>query len=297
MPREWERRPVTVPSAASAEIWHGVLHVYDQHRFRRITPFPPKRRGTFRVMAVGDSMTYGDGVDEQSTYVSRLQSVLGKQFDIEILNLGRDGWQSEDILGEIRRWLPELRPDLVTYGANHNDFLPSGIGQYAHEFAFPLPEGARRFFLDRTRFARLLEGGYDATLRMLHLRTDFFNDILRDLDGYQRRFRRDVAEMNREVTALGLPPIVAMMLDQFPTYDGRGHRITKIAEDAMREAGMNVIELEDYYRRFDGRVMSVSLWEGHANEEAHAIFAAMFAARLARHPALEPYRRGAPTAR
>jgi hypothetical protein len=58
----------------------------------------------------------------------------------------------------------------------------------------------------------------------------------------------------------------------------------------MREAGMNVISTEDYYQKYDGRVMIVSPWDSHPDEEANRIFAQYFTRALKQHPVLEKYR-------
>lgn len=292
LPAEWQRRYTTVPGAKRAEIWHGVLHVYDENNFRRMGPFPPKDPHKFRLLIVGDSMTYGYGVDDKFIYPTLLANALRKNFDVEVLALGVCGAQSEDILKNVRKFLPELKPDLVFYGFVSNDFLPSFKGEYTTRgFEFPIPETLERFLVAHSRFARFVEDGYDATLRAIGLRGDFFDDILKDFAGYQQRFDKDVREMNNFVIANGLPPIVTMVLDQYPDYGGRGYKITQVAERLMKQAGMNVIETEDYYRRFTGYAFYVSLWEGHADEEGHALFASLILPRLEKHPALQRFRK------
>jgi hypothetical protein len=237
-------------------------------------------------------MTYGYGVDEKFIYPTLLQNVLGEIFDVEVLPLGNNGAQSEDILNNVRKFLPQLKPDLVFYGVVSNDLLPSWKGQYTTRgFEFPIPESLERVLVTHSRFARFIEDAYDAALRKAGLRADFFEDILKNFDGYQQRFSRDVGEMNRFVTSHGLPPVVAMVLDQYPDYRGRGYRITQIAERLMKQAGMDVIETEEYYRRFNGYAFYVSLWEGHADEQGHAIFASMILPRLEKHSALQPFRK------
>jgi len=292
MPKEWERQDVRVNRTKRSYVWHGALHVWNQDNFRRSAPFPPKKEGLFRLMVIGDSMTYGQGVDERFIYVTRLQELLGKEFNIEVLNLGACGYQSEDILEVLQTFLPQLEPDLVFYGVVHNDFLPAGQGQYTGRgFEVPIPDAWQAYLMSHARFARFLTDAYDAGLRSAGLRKDFFDDILEDFDGYQQRFGRDVVAMNAFVTGRGLPPIITMVLDQVPVYGGRGYQITKVAEEKLRNAGMDVIALEDYYRRYDGEYFRVSLWEGHADEVGHAIFASMIVPRLQSSPALQPYRK------
>ena len=87
LPTEWESRRVNVEGAKSAYIWHGALHVLDDHSFRWMTPFPTKRPDRLRLMIVGDSLTYGEGIDERFVYPSLLQKTLGQTFHVEVLNL------------------------------------------------------------------------------------------------------------------------------------------------------------------------------------------------------------------
>lgn len=291
LPEEWQSRVVQVDGAYHAHYWHGVLHVYDRNMFRRTTPLPPPTREAFRIMVIGDSMTYGYGIDEQYVYHALLAKMLSDRYRVEVVNLGRNGWQSEDILEVLREHLPRLQPHLVIYGVVHNDFLPSQKGQYrGDQYALPVPEALKRYLFERSRLTRFMKDGYDAMLRQAGLRKDFFDDILEDFDGYQRRFGADVMQMNRLVVGAGLPPIVALVLDQSPVHGGRGYRITQVAERLLREAGMNVVPTEQYYRTFDRHGFRVSLWEGHADEQGHAIWASLLAPAVLAQPGLESFR-------
>jgi hypothetical protein len=276
LPSAWEMKHVEVAGATGAYEWHGVMHVHDENDFRRLDgPFPKKRADTMRVMVVGDSMTYGDGIREEWTYTAQLERAMRKDYRIEFFNLGVDGYQSEDVARVIERMLPELKPDLVIYGVCYNDFLPSGVHQNEDQYPFPLPERLKRFLLAQTRFARFLSDNYQSVLLLLGLSRDFYDDILKDFDGYQKRFAVDVRRMNDFVRSRGLPPIVGMTLNQFVKLGGRGHRVSRIAEKLMREAGFDVVSAEGYHRQFDGHNFGVSRWESHPDEEANAIFAEM----------------------
>jgi hypothetical protein len=91
--------------------------------------------------------------------------------------------------------------------------------------------------------------------------------------------------------------VVGMVLDKLPEYNGRLYKIAKVAERLMTEAGMEVVPTESYYQRYDGRDFRVSRWEGHPNEEANAIFAAMLERQLLARFDLSAFRRDARTAR
>ncbi|HWR97061.1 MAG TPA: GDSL-type esterase/lipase family protein, partial [Candidatus Methanoperedens sp.] len=291
MPEALQRRETQMPGAREAYWWQGHLHVLDADRLRRTTPLPPKAPGVLRIAAFGDSLTYGEGVAAEEAWPSVLERELGGEYRVEVLNLGVSGSQSEDVLRFAERRLPQLEPDLVLYGVCLNDFLPSGRGQYDNNRAWSLtlPFG---FHLEHgTRLGALVAAAYDRLLMRIGVRVDFYTDILRDFRGYQQRFARDVAALNRVVTARGLPPVVAMVLNQSPRRDGPGWRIGEMAAELMRAAGLAVLPA-DYIRANAGRTFAVSRWEGHPNAEAHRLFAGEFAAAVRRDPRLAGYRHG-----
>ena len=292
MPVEWEHRPAEVEGTKHAYFWHNVLHVHNRDGMRIVGDFPPKRAGTFRIIVLGDSLTYGYGIAEEDTYPRVLEKLLSEDSRVEVLNLGVSAAQSPDIYRILRRKLPDLRPELVVYGVCLNDFLPYGVDQYESNRAYPVPLPYKDHFIAKTLTGKLLEKQYDALLMRWGLRADFFTDILKDFDSYQARFANDVKAMNAFVTRHGLPPVVAMVLEQYPDTKGKGFEVALAAERHMREAGMRVIPA-DYIRLNDGRRdWFVSRWEGHPNEKANRVFAQEFAQVLRDLPALQPYKRG-----
>lgn len=292
MPQEWKRRPTTIPGASYAYYWHNILHVHDINRMRRTKCFPPESDGKFRIIVVGDSLTYGYGVRDEQTYPSQIEAALKKNFRVEVLNLGVSGYQSEDVLKIVKKYIPLLRPNLIIYGVCLNDFLPSGVGQYENDMAykFPLPERIKTFLSERTAVGQLVSRAYNALLMHIGLRNDFWTDILKDFDGYQTRFSKDVKSMNDVALSEGLPPIVAMVLNQYPNLNSKGYQIAMIAEKHLTHAGLTVIPTEKFYRDYDKQRMIVSPWEGHPNAQAHKIFADFFVMHLEHRSDLERYR-------
>jgi GDSL-like Lipase/Acylhydrolase family len=262
---------------------------------RREEPFPPKDPERFRIVVVGDSLTYGEGIEAYWAYPAQLERALAPDFRVEVLNLGVRGYGSEEVLDLLRRFVPELEPDLVVYGACLNDFLERGGRQKAAP-SF-LPQKLTKFLTRRSRVGRLVDERSDALKRSLGLQPDFYADLLADFDARYRRFGDDVAAMNALVTGSGLPPMVAMVLDQGPRLEGPGRQFAMSAERQLRAAGIETVDSEDFYRRYDETNFAVSRWEGHPNEEAHAIWASDLAGRIRQHPAFERFATDAKIAR
>jgi acyl-CoA hydrolase len=77
------------------------------------------------VLAIGDSLTRGQGADGQG-YAEQLQPLLAQQpgrQDISVANLGINGEQSAGLAARIDAALAEHRPAVVLITSGGNDFL------------------------------------------------------------------------------------------------------------------------------------------------------------------------------
>lgn len=273
LPDSWRRRAVEVDEASLAYNWHGVLHLHDKEGFRRLNrPFPPKAPETFRIMVIGDSKTYGYGIDERWTYSSILERGLAPRYRVEVINLGRSGFQSADILNVLRQHLPRLNPDLVIYGICLNDFLPSRTGTYIR-YAVPLPEAWKVFLNERTYLAKVAGDAYGQALLAVGMRVDFLDDILAEKKAYQTRFAKDISSMSRVVRESGLPPILGFVFNHWSWENPRGWDLVAIAEKAMSEAGFDVVSVMDWREKYKDVNFAVSRWDSHPNELAHSLIA------------------------
>ena len=90
-----------------------------------------KDAGTFRILSIGESTTFGAGYDGRASYSrfleARLRTRLGRD-SVEVVNCGKNGYDSRDWLtlaGELEGFAPDL---LVVY-AGHNELKkPNLIG-------------------------------------------------------------------------------------------------------------------------------------------------------------------------
>ena len=275
LPDEWKMHQAEVSGADRAYYWHGALHVYDKNGMRFQDPILPKDPKVFRIMIVGDSLTYGVGVERRWIYPSVLEKQLKKDFHVEIINLGVPGYQSEDVGASLQKYYDAVSPDLVIYGICLNDFLESGEGVYTKTMFEITP-----YLRDRSRLLEAIEYMVGAASRRVGLDRDFYDDVLKNISGYQVRFARDLKRMNEFVSNKGGKRIVAMVLEPMPQYGGRRYRLAQLAENAAHEAGMDVVRTETYFKEFNGAFFKVSRWEPHPNEFAHELYATMLYERV-----------------
>src|SRR5438093_367432 len=104
-----------------------------------------KRRGTFRVVGIGDSVMFGWGVAAAETYLSILERDLEARFAgrrFEVWNLAVPGYNSVQEVESFAEKVDRLEPDLVIVGWVGNDMdLPNFLAEP------PDPWSLRRFFL------------------------------------------------------------------------------------------------------------------------------------------------------
>jgi len=96
--------------------------------FRATEPLPPEKpSGEFRILCIGDSVTFGFNVDQSDSYPERLQAALRARFPgrpIRVINAGTPGWSWLQGVLFLEREGLALHPDLVimAHGANDRFF-------------------------------------------------------------------------------------------------------------------------------------------------------------------------------
>jgi lysophospholipase L1-like esterase len=84
----------------------------------------PKPAGTVRILAIGDSVTFGYGVRLEETWLKALQARLNARATgtrYEVVNAGLEGTDVDYYYTFIRDVAPRLEPDLVLVGITMND--------------------------------------------------------------------------------------------------------------------------------------------------------------------------------
>jgi len=110
----------------SAYVPHPLLR-WDLPGFERSRgrgePAPPRRDGEFRVLCLGDSATYGVGVQTDQSWPQRAQAGLEPHTsrDLRFINHGVPGYSTFQAMAWLEREGRALKPDLVLFASCHND--------------------------------------------------------------------------------------------------------------------------------------------------------------------------------
>lgn len=83
----------------------------------------PSDFSKLRIMALGDSCTFGYGENEEDIYTTLLEKILSEKTPSKVYNLGHPGYTAYQGLTIFRKMAPILRPDVViiAFGANDGD--------------------------------------------------------------------------------------------------------------------------------------------------------------------------------
>jgi len=82
-----------------------------------------------KIMLVGDSFTYGKGVNDHETFAYRLQTALIKD-SVEIINAGVEGRGTDHALRSYQFYKDKYQPNTVIYFAHYNDLADNIRDEY-----------------------------------------------------------------------------------------------------------------------------------------------------------------------
>ena len=127
------------PGQTSSETFPGapgeeprvVTYRVNELGFRGAPVAPEKPAQVFRIVALGDSFTYGTGVDEGDTWPAQLEArlrELAPERPLEVLNWGVPAYNTRQEIAQLNQRVKTYRPDLVLLCAYVNDASGAGRG-------------------------------------------------------------------------------------------------------------------------------------------------------------------------
>ena len=98
--------------------------------------YPWDSAAGFRILGLGDSFTFGYGVEEDDAYLARLERALADR-RVEVINAGLAGMGPDNEARLLAADGPGLRPDLVLVGF----YVGNGYGGHGSGYTYGHPHG------------------------------------------------------------------------------------------------------------------------------------------------------------
>ncbi|HEX6320238.1 MAG TPA: SGNH/GDSL hydrolase family protein [Burkholderiales bacterium] len=299
-PVEWTGRPNARGLHTGVPVSFNALGLRDIERSAK------PASGTVRVLALGDSVTFGMGVAQHQTFPRQTEALLNAGRiggpRVEVLNMGMPGYNTLHQLAQLREVGLALEPEIVVVGFLYNDVEPSSAQR-----GTAMPEREERSLGTRLRSAinasvlwlkknSLLfawaSPRIGSALRPLGFKgygqVGAVKDQYVDANPQWQAVRGALLEMKRLTDERGIE-LVVMVIPAMARFSDATYPIKEYHEAVSafcRQHGIRALDLLPAFWGLDGTKFWISATDGHPNAEGQAIIAQALAAQLA--PLLPP---------
>jgi lysophospholipase L1-like esterase len=236
-------------------------------------------QGVRRLLAQGDSFTWGAGIEFDDTWAARLERHLParRHEPWEVVNLALSGMNTVDEASQLVEEGLAYAPDVLVLGfvLNDSEDTEAAEARRAREWAEEKQEKHERRLLDRSALYRFVSGRLFATIENRRRVTGYLSMYREDAPGWVAA-QKALKLMGGLCRERGIPFVVVIfplfgqpLDDSYPFVEI--HR--KVAE-AAAAVGAKVVDLLPFYKglRFDLLVVDGAADE-HPNEIAQRIAA------------------------
>lgn len=136
-PRQFSYDPqlgaIPVPNQKARRTLPGVYDYEYQNNslgFRGGREYAIQKQTSFRLLFLGDSFTYGIGVNDKDTFVNLIEEQLAKDYSIEAINAGSGGKGTDYAVKLFEIVGYQLRPDITCLCFFPNDFIDNQRCEY-----------------------------------------------------------------------------------------------------------------------------------------------------------------------
>lgn len=110
----WRFKPNTKGIMANGEfkVFYSINSLGMRDKEHNVT----KRRGITRILTIGDSFTEGFGVEQNESYPIILDSLVNKEYNVEVFNAGIGGYSPDTEYIYLKELITIVKPDIVLLG-------------------------------------------------------------------------------------------------------------------------------------------------------------------------------------
>lgn len=261
------------------------------------------KANTFRILCLGDSLTFGDGVRSEDTYPKQLEALLNvdRPGTYEVINGGVPAYDTWQEISYLKRDGWRFKPYLVVLGVYANDIVPrpKEIPQIIDSTGMPRKPGLlglvpykTAYLLKRSRLLLLLRDRIGKLINRLSPSPEFRHQLSL-LNGSSDAFaERGWSEIDRSFAELSdlskkyafdvtivIFPMVEQLMNSYPNASYPS-QVKDIADKHhLRALDMTPV----FAKNFRGFASLFIEWDGHPNANAYRLTAAEIA-RYMQHP-------------
>lgn len=229
-----------------------------------------KPDGELRILAVGDSFTYGPSVQLEDSWPQVLEQMLREEHnrDVEVINGGfAAGHWPPDYVEWIESDGVEFQPDLVIVGLCLND-MGTGIPMLAYPIAQPEPWlwGASRLLSYAQR---------ELEQRRLMAEPRDFGEIVRNNPAEWEATQAALVQIKENLNArhigfvVAVFPMISLLGDNYPYLS-----LHAMVEQFCAENGISRVDLLSHFRGRDERELWAHPTDQHPNDVGNELIAA-----------------------
>lgn len=266
-----------------------------------------KKAGVFRIMVIGDSFTFGMGVNLEGTYSKHLERLLNDTAKTsEVINCGVIGYGLWQYLETLKRKVIPYKPDLVILGLFIDDILTS-FSPYKHLENWP---GTNPFAKDASgvmsrsylwnffmnwnaifetkyryrrgyRYLKGIEERKEAT-GPAHPETNWYKIMYGKLPKQvYRDFADTLHEFVRACEAADIRVLIAMIPDGAQLHDPERQAVNRFVELTCREIAVPFVDVtKRFEKEEDPRTLYLFPLDAHTSPKGHRLIAESIAAEI-----------------
>lgn len=259
----------------------------------------PKPKDTFRIMVLGDSFTWGVGIQEDERYTNVLEKMLNERFlhqKFEVLNFSVLGFCTVEEARLLIAMKDIVKPDLIIIGFCINDPKPGPESSSPERKNFE-----KKLEKKLSPFSKLMcKIGLSRLSGLIKNSIWKFAEIANIIPTWQevvdRTYNPESREWNEFLKALrdikkvsddmGLPPPIFAVLNHGtstvkPTNYSNPDKELKLylkwwhqAERAAKKRGFITCNMEDEIKKeLSNTPLGVNKWDAHPSDKLHKIYA------------------------
>jgi Lysophospholipase L1 and related esterases len=238
-----------------------------------------KPNGTYRILVLGDSFTFGHGiVNTSQIWPELLEQSLNNTAPVEVINTAQNGLETEEEIAILNRTLA-FKPDLVMLGYFFNDAMTDEMLRSQDEVRYGpisgLLHGADAVLFTHSYLYSFLKTRITATRIRFGLEKSYpeaMNDVYKQRDSLNLhkqqllRMRDMAASANASFIIVIIP--ANYDFDNYPLAEG--HRFMK---EFCAQERLQCIDLYDAFKDEDYRVTRLNPYDAHPSPYGHRIIA------------------------